>query len=358
MKIRAQETLAVVGTVAVLVGTPVAIVGHGQNRSSQETGRVIVLTGVQKDGVWTDQEVTAVSFTVKRFRPATIVLREDERVTLRLTSADVSHSFYVPELGIGPVEVKAGKTREVTIEGAKPGVYTYYCTKVCGRCHHFMRGQVVVMTRSGERPKEPADAPPPGCAARTAAVPARRPELGRAARLFHEKGCVACHGEGGRGGVKNPNYIKDTVPNLDAMAERFMLFEEEDAERAIEWILSGTDVLATPGEEPWPRYAVFQAQYKAVYELIQNGNPAGKKDPNGIEPPLSMPHWGDVLADGEIREMIAYLLSLHNWEKEDEDEEEAEGEKDEEDEEGAEGEKNEEDEKDEEDEEDEEDAGG
>ena len=30
--------------------------------------------------------------------------------------------------------------------------------------------------------------------------------------------CTACHGKKGRGGVKNPNYIKDTIPNLNRLS--------------------------------------------------------------------------------------------------------------------------------------------
>jgi mono/diheme cytochrome c family protein len=326
---RAAEIAAVIGTVGLLAGTPAAIWAFGKDRAPESGGRVIVLTGVQRDGVWTDENVTAASFGVTRYRAATIELREDEKVTLRLSSADVLHSFYIPELGVGPIDVKPGVMTDVAIENPKPGVYTYYCTSVCGACHYFMRGTVRVADASGVVP--PDTRPEPlGCDARGDETTAARPALERAARLYRERGCVACHGDRGAGGVANPNSLNGEVPRLDTMAERFMLFEPEDADAAIDLILSGADIAADPAEAPWPRYAVFQAQFQATVQLIRDGNRAGKKNEAGAEPPLHMPRWAEVVGPEDRRLLVAYFLSLYDWEAED-DEDDEDDEEDEED---------------------------
>ncbi|MBI4512216.1 MAG: c-type cytochrome [Deltaproteobacteria bacterium] len=138
--------------------------------------------------------------------------------------------------------------------------------------------------------------------------------LARGESVFRDRGCVACHGADGRGGIPNPNYLKETTPRLDLMAERLMLFEEEDAKKAIDLILSGADLSDLSRDPPFVKHVAFSAQLQAVQEVIRNGSPAGKKDPRGPEP-LAMPKWGEILSEDEIRSVIAYLVSRYPWER-------------------------------------------
>jgi mono/diheme cytochrome c family protein len=75
---------------------------------------------------------------------------------LRLTSGDVLHSFAIGQSDRAPVDLIPGQWVETELIFDRPGRYTFYCTRWCGRSHWRMRGVIDV---SG--PGEPiqADAP-------------------------------------------------------------------------------------------------------------------------------------------------------------------------------------------------------
>ena len=150
--------------------------------------------------------------------------------------------------------------------------------------------------------------------------------------LYANRGCTACHGEAGAGGVVNENYVLDTVPALDEMADRLMLFEPEDAEIAVGLIQEGGDLAAHRDDAPFPGYVRFLAQYEVVVGVMENGAEAAKKEESGPTPPLQMPAWGEVLGDDGIRAVVAYLITQYDWDALDEEDEDefgaAEGEDD------------------------------
>ena len=68
-------------------------------------------------------------------------------VELRLTSADVIHSFWVPELG-GKLDLLPDKVNTLVLRADEPGEHLSICAEFCGLRHADMRMRVVV---------EPAD---------------------------------------------------------------------------------------------------------------------------------------------------------------------------------------------------------
>ncbi len=144
-------------------------------------------------------------------------------------------------------------------------------------------------------------------------------KVARGQYLFKQKGCFACHGENGRGGVVNANYIRGTVPALNLLAERLMVDDQDDANTIVGLMEKGQDLDALRSKPPFPRYNVFLAQYHAVKQLIQNGNPAAKKDPNGPMPPLQMPSWRGQLNDQDMTDIIAYLITQYPFDAEADD---------------------------------------
>lgn len=132
--------------------------------------------------------------------------------------------------------------------------------------------------------------------------------------LFQRKGCFLCHGEAGKGGVRNYNYVKDTVPALNTLAERMRLFKVEDANAIITHLKRSAD-LESLNPPPFPQFNIFLAQYKAIKNVIREGSRSGKKDSKGPQPPLNMPSWKDKLSDKDIDDIIAYLLSIQPWEE-------------------------------------------
>ncbi|MBI3181516.1 MAG: cytochrome c, partial [Myxococcales bacterium] len=111
-------------------------------------------------------------------------------------------------------------------------------------------------------------------------------------------------------------YLKDTVPALDELAERMMLFERGEAALVVGLIEQRADLTSLADRPPFPRYRGFLAQYGAIQQLIRNGKPAAKKDPAGPTPPLQMPAWGGQLSAEDIDGLIAYLIRQYPWDDE------------------------------------------
>lgn len=105
-------------------------------------------------------------------------------VVIGLSSSDVIHSFWVPQLG-GKMDMVPGRTNQLVLQAAAPGVYRGQCAEYCGEQHARMAMHVVA--------HEPADFE---IWLAAQAQPARAPtsplaERGRAA--FVAQRCTACH---------------------------------------------------------------------------------------------------------------------------------------------------------------------
>jgi mono/diheme cytochrome c family protein len=89
------------------------------------------------------------------------------------------------------------------------------------------------------------------------------------AALYVRNGCINCHGPSGLGGVPNPQSEDKTIPPL-----------------------SGQD---------------FRSEFNTdakIKEVIRSGSVIGK-------PPIaSMPHWGGILSDEDLTDLVAYLKTL------------------------------------------------
>jgi cytochrome c oxidase subunit 2 len=111
-------------------------------------------------------------------------------VELRLRSADVVHSFWVPQLN-GKTDLLPDQLNALPIEAQEPGVYRGECAEFCGVQHAKMQALVVA------EPPERFDA----WVARMR-EPASEP-LGRVAehgqRAFFRTGCAVCHRIAGTG---------------------------------------------------------------------------------------------------------------------------------------------------------------
>jgi cytochrome c oxidase subunit II len=105
-------------------------------------------------------------------------------VELWLRSADVIHSFWVPNLA-GKTDLTPGRTTRMVIQADRAGTFRGQCAEYCGAQHSLMAFEVVAL-------------PPAEFAAWLArlARPAREPvdpELREGRDLFLSLGCGACH---------------------------------------------------------------------------------------------------------------------------------------------------------------------
>ena len=304
-----KEKLAVISVLLVLAAVPLAVLYYQQiHRPSLYSERVITITGVGNRGVWTLKTANGLNYWWKSFEPATIHLALGETVVLRFVSADVFHQFYTPALGIGPVDVEPGYVKEVRYQATRAGVFQYYCTSMCGGCHFYMQGWIVV-TPPGEKPAKPR---PIAC---SLCLPAfvktsEADALALGEFLYQSMGCITCHGPGGRGGVANYNYIKKTVPNHDSTAAKLFLTDEDDRDEFLGLIRARADLANPAGPPDITRYRLVMSRFKAAVELIENGKNAARLDLNGPEPPLQMPAWKHKLDRAQIHAIMGYFISL------------------------------------------------
>jgi cbb3-type cytochrome c oxidase subunit III len=101
------------------------------------------------------------------------------------------------------------------------------------------------------------------------AVPQNQGLVVAGAALYVRDGCINCHGPNGLGGVPNPQSPDKTIPPL-----------------------SGGDFR---GE--------FNTDAKII-DVIRSGSVIGRA------PIVSMPHWGGILSDQDLRALVAYLKTL------------------------------------------------
>jgi cytochrome c oxidase subunit II len=91
------------------------------------------------------QEPRVIEIAAQRFSfsPSEVRLRKGEPVTVRVSSADVTHGLYLKPLGID-AEIQPGKTTEVTFTPQVAGRFTAICHHFCGAGHGNMHMTFVV----------------------------------------------------------------------------------------------------------------------------------------------------------------------------------------------------------------------
>lgn len=178
-------------------------------------------------------------------------LEEGVPTVLTLSSEDVVHSFYMPEMRL-KMDAVPGRYTRMSFVPKKHGDYHILCAQYCGTDHSRMVGTLHVM-KGAEYAEWKAHGHDMALALKGAA-------------LFHEKGCEQCHTEGGKG------------PNLSQIYGRYQTLAD------------GQVVLA---EENFLRSA-----------LLDPGRSILQGYPN------VMPSFKDQLSEEQILELIEFIKSL------------------------------------------------
>ena len=313
---RERIAVALVTVPMLVIAAAVAWYGRASVPGFGEPGVVVFnLTGVGWEGVWTTDEVTGANYWWRQFEPATLHIRLGDEVVLNLHSADLYHQFYLPEFGVGPVDVKPGRMTTVRFTATRAGVFQYYCTSMCGGCHFYMRGWVVV-TPPGDTPVDPPAIVCPLCMPDLGPPPPRDHLVEYGAYLYQEKGCITCHGPEGQGGVRNPNSANSPVPAHNTTAQKLFLASPDDAEAFIALLADCPGLVELDDEPDIGRFPVVRTRFENARVIIRGGRYSSKLDPDGPEPPLQMPAWQYLVDEREIDAVLAYFVSLYPWEEE------------------------------------------
>lgn len=189
-------------------------------------------------------------------------------VALEITSQDVIHSFWVPDLG-GKLDANPGLINRMTFTAEQPGVYRGVCAELCGAGHPQMLFQVTAMPP--DEFQTWLEQGGQAAAAQAAAVAAGpNPDAGK--QLVTGKGgCGTCH----------------TIAGVQAMAGKV-----------------GPE-LTRVGTAAASRKPGMSAQ-DYLTESIEN--PTAFIVPGF--PPAMPPRGGADLSDAEVASIVAYLLTL------------------------------------------------
>lgn len=126
-------------------------------------------------------------------------------VTLKLESADVIHSFWVPSLA-GKQDLVPGRTNTLLIRAERPGVYRGQCAEFCGLQHSHM-AMMVVAEEQSDFDRWLGDQIAAG-------VPTDSDEARQGKLVFMAKPCAACHT------VRGTDASGTTGPDLTHLASR------------------------------------------------------------------------------------------------------------------------------------------
>jgi cytochrome c oxidase subunit II len=132
----------------------------------------------------------------------------DEQVRVRLRTADVVHSFWVPQL-MPKTDLVAGKVNDIWLRAERPGSYRGQCAEYCGLQHAHMALRVVAEPRADfdawvARLASPAAAP-------------RTDAQRRGLEVFERAACAACHT------VRGTSAGGTVGPDLSTVGSRWSL---------------------------------------------------------------------------------------------------------------------------------------
>ena len=176
-------------------------------------------------------------------------------VVFRLSSGDVIHSFWVPNLH-GKMDMIPGRTQEFAMQADRPGVYRGQCAEYCGHQHAHMALMVIA---------EPEDQFNAWYQAQLQSAPAPSTEsqiYGQ--KVFLSRPCVMCHRIQGTdaGGRLGPDLTH--VASRQTIAAGTLNNSREHLQR---WILNSQDV--KPGNR-MPPIPVAGNDLNSLLDYVQS----------------------------------------------------------------------------------------
>lgn len=143
-----KERAGVAAVALILLGLPVllwvwrAVILPGEYPPGS---KILTLTATANGGIWTEDPILGYNYWWRKpVRTKDIHLNQGDHVVVRVRSADLLHSFAIPIMHIGPVDVPAGHTVVVQFDANRPGTLTFLCWQVCSPDHGELHGRFIV----------------------------------------------------------------------------------------------------------------------------------------------------------------------------------------------------------------------
>lgn len=173
-------------------------------------------------------------------------------VVVDVTTADVIHSFWPPQL-TPKADAIPNRVQEVWFN-AQPGVYSGKCAEFCGVSHAWMYFRVYAVSQSDYQTWLTQQKAPPATVSGLAA---------QGQRLYQTSGCGACHAISG---TSNGNV----APNLTHMASRWTIGAgvlDNNADNMYVWL---QDPQAVKPGVLMPNYHFTSDQLKALTAYMES----------------------------------------------------------------------------------------
>jgi len=106
---------------------------------------VVSLVCLALAGCSKSQPDVRINVTMKKYKiePAEIRVKKGQVVELTVTTTDVQHGFYVPDLGIRE-PVQKNRPAVIVFEAKRAGQYPVQCNIICGPGHDDMQAKIIV----------------------------------------------------------------------------------------------------------------------------------------------------------------------------------------------------------------------
>jgi cytochrome c oxidase subunit 2 len=228
-----------------------------------------------------------------------------------VTSTDVIHSFWVPDL-YGKIDANPGRVNRITFKATKPGEYRGVCAELCGAGHSGMLFRVEAVSQ-GEfqqwlQQQQQAGAAAPVPQPNTGAVASAVPSPAAAAKPAGSPAPAAPAAPAPTSAPAPPAPAKPApAPGGASPADGAALIQQKGcgACHTIPGIPGATGVIG-------PNLAGVASRNRIAGGAVANNGPDDLKkwimNPPAVKPGTAMPNLG--LTDDEATKIVAYLETL------------------------------------------------
>ncbi|WP_026449662.1 cytochrome c oxidase subunit II [Aequorivita capsosiphonis] len=178
-----------------------------------------------------------------------------KKVLLQLNSADVIHSWWVPELG-RKMDMIPGNTNYMWLYADKEGEYLGTCSEFCGQAHARMRIRVTAQNPKDFEAWQTQQLKPVATSENSNFIEGKR--------LFEQKTCTNCHA------INGTPYQANIGPNLTHFASRKRFLADmkiNNKENLKEWL---EDPQKVKSGAHMPNFIFSKKELNALVTYIHN----------------------------------------------------------------------------------------